>query len=190
MANRNASDISTRSCLAMAGVIIALPCLMVGGVFILAQQEREELAKQRVAKLAKEFENVKRNRSVRVFWDPTLIVMLADDSESAQNLTEFELSMVDFRDQNMSAAKNLLNVKRIYAYSCHGIENLLSAMQGSPAIEELHFDTTSLSDEGVQLLATFPNLKRVRFNYVSEQERVDLLKSTIPHVTLEIDETE
>lgn len=190
MAARSTSDISTRGCLAMAGIVLAILGLMVGGVFMLAQRERVESAKQRAAKLAEEFENVKGSDSVRVFLDPTLIEMLAGDSESVQNLTELDLSMVDFRGHNMAAAKKLSNVKRMTAYSCHDMENLLSAMQGSPAVEELYFDSTAISDDGVQLLSTFPNLKKVYFGYVGDQDRIDLLKSTIPNVTLEIAETE
>lgn len=190
MAAKDDSDVSTRSCLVMAGVLLAIVGLMIGGIYLLAQRDRAEAAKRRAAELAEDFENARGDAEVHVFLDPTLLVMLADDPDSVKILTELDLSMVDFRDRDMAAVSKLSNVKRVYAYSCHGIENLLSAMQGLPAVEELHFDTTLLSDEGIKLLATFPNLKKVRFNYVAEQERVDLLKSTIPHVPLEIDETE
>ena len=182
------SPLFSRRRLALIGVALAILGLSAWRISISIQREREQSAKERAAKLAEEFEDARGSSSVRIFLDPTLIKMLADDPKSVQSLNTLDLSMIDFRDQNMTAAQKLSNVRRITAYSCHDVEKLLSAMKGSPAIEELYFDSILLSDAGVETLATFPNLREVHFSYVSTQERIDLLRSTLPSVDVVISE--
>jgi hypothetical protein len=61
-------------------------------------------------------------------------------------------------------------------------------MKGSHSIEELSFDTTLLSDEGMKLLASFPNLKRVHFAYIREPSKAKSVREALPGVEVEIDE--
>lgn len=116
--------------------------------------------------------------------------MLGDDEKSAQTLVELSLSSINFRDADLASAGKLTNVKKVYIYSCSHAEDFLRALQGSHAIEELSFDTTVLNDDGFQLLATFPNLRKVRFTYIADKNRVDQLRATIPNVVVEVDETD
>lgn len=122
--------------------------------------------------------------------EPEVISKLAKDEESVEELVELNLSSIDFHDVDMTAARNLSKIKTIYAYDCTDIENLLSALQGSTSLEELSFDSMLLSDEGVQLLATFPNLRKVHFTYIADKNRVDQLRAAIPNVVVEVEETD
>ncbi|MBL9161936.1 MAG: hypothetical protein JNL18_04250 [Planctomycetaceae bacterium] len=122
--------------------------------------------------------------------EPEVINKLAEDEESAEALVELYLSSINFRDVDVASVNKLANVKKVCVYSCSHAENFLRALQGSHAIEELSFDTTVLNDDGFQLLATFPNLRKVRFTYIADKNRVDQLRATIPNVVVEVDETD
>ena len=90
----------------------------------------------------------------------------------------------------MKSVSKFVNLRRLHAYSCTDVENFLSALQASPAIEELSFEASVLTDEGIQLLATFPNLKKVGFQYIADKKQVDLLRATIPNAVVEVEETD
>jgi hypothetical protein len=77
-------------------------------------------------------------------------------------------------------------VKRIVFYSCGGADDLLHAMKGMPSVEDLYFEVSGLSDDGVRVLGTFPNLKKVHFEQVIDREREKLLRDTLPGVEVEI----
>lgn len=185
MVDKDTSDLSTRGCIVIAGVIVVLLGVSFVGLAILGRNATE---RQRVARAADQFDKAKGRSSAHIFMEPQSINMLAEDQESIERLVELNLSSINFRDSDMTSVSKLANVKRVHVYSCSHLENFLRDLQGSQAIEELSFDTTVLTDEGIQLLATFPNLSKVHFEYVPDQRSADLLKSTLPDVKLEIAE--
>ncbi len=136
------------------------------------------------------FNEAKRSSIAHVIMEPEVINKLAEDEESVEELVELNLNSINFHDVDMTPAGKLSKLKTICAYSCTDVENLLSALQGSTSIEELSFDSTLLSDEGIQLLATFPNLKKVYFSYIADKKRVDQLRATIPNVFVEVRQTD
>lgn len=122
---------------------------------------------------------------VEVYRDPRLIEMLASDADCVANLTTLNLSMVDLNGPQTAAAVKLVNVKKILFYDCRGPESILTPMKGSGSIVEIGFDATLLSDDGVRLLAHFPNLKRVHFAWINEPAREKLLRDTLPGVEIQ-----
>ena len=186
MAGEEDSGFPIRGCLLVAGVVVVLlGALLVAGM-ILGPRAAE---RQRVARVESLFNEAKGRSSAYVFMEAEVINKLAEDKESADELIEFNLSSIDFQGVDMTPVVKLSKLKTIHAYDCRGIENFLSALQGSPSIEELSFDSMLLSDEGIQLLATFPNLKKVYFTYIADKKRVDQLRAAIPNVVVEVEET-
>jgi hypothetical protein len=157
----------------------------------LAEQSGKESEQRRAVELAELVAKVKAGddgSGIRVSRDGRLIEMLAGDPECVENLTSLRFDMANLSGPEVASAGKLVNVEKITFYSCYGAENVLSAMKGSAALEELGFDTTGLSDDGIQLLASFPNLRRVYFAYIHEPSMAKLLRETLPGVDVEIDE--
>lgn len=187
MADNDTSDIPTRGCVVITGVIVALLGVSFAVLIILGRGASE---RQRAARVESQFNDAQGRSVAHVLMDPEVINKLADDEESAEALVDLSLSSINFRDADVASVRKLAKVKKVYIYSCSHAEDFLRALQGSHAIEELSFDTTVLNDDGFQLLATYPNLRKVRFTYIADKNRVDQLRATIPNVVVEVDETD
>lgn len=187
MAEEQDSGFPIRGCLIVAGVAVVLLGALLAAGRILGPRAAE---RQRVTRVKSLFNEAKGRSSAYIFMEAEVIKKLAEDEESAKELVEFNLSSIDFQGVDMTPASKLSKLKTIHAYDCRGIENLLSALQGSASLEELSFDSMVLSDDGIQLLATFPNLRKVYFTYIADKKRVDQLRATIPNVVVEVEETD
>lgn len=181
-----------RSCLA-AIVIVGLIMAAIGaaGFWALtkaAERSRKEFEQNQAERRVEYFGKVKAggDGSRISIMDPLLLEMLAEDADCVANLTELSLAMVDIAGKPSLAAKSLVNVRKIVFYDCVGADELLRALQGSAAVEDIYFEQTYLSDDGVQLLATFPNLKEAHFEDVTDASREKLLKTALPDVNLKI----
>lgn len=178
----------------IAGAIVAsvLAALVIAVQFKMRSDQRhfelrqaEEREKSvRVVQAGDDGENVV------VFLDSRLIEMLAADPKCVANLKTLRLDMADLSGPETAAASKLVNVRRISFYNCTAANNLIAVMQGSSAVEEIRFEVTSLSDDGVRLLGTFPNLRRVHFQQIVDAERVKLLRRSLPGVELELPDAE
>jgi hypothetical protein len=187
MADKEGSGFPALGCLIAFGVAVALlGALLVAGMILGPRAEQ----KQRAARVQAQFNEAKGRSSVYVFMQAEVIVKLAEDAESVGELVELNLSSINFHDIDMAPAGKLSKLKTIYAYDCTDMENLLSALQGSTSIEEISFDSMLLSDEGIQLLATFPNLRKVYFSYIADKKRVDLLRATLPNAVVTVEQTD
>lgn len=182
---------SGHSCLialALTAVVIAVSVALINSDL---KEGVRHFERKKAERRTESFEKVKAGddgNGIIVFQDPRLIEMLAGDDDCIKNLKRLNLSSVDLNGPQTASAGKLVNVNKIAFYDCVGPEELLKAMKGSPSVEELSFDTTLVSDDGVRMLATFPNLKKVYFSYVNEQSREKLLRETLPGVEIEIEE--
>ena len=177
---------SWRTTLGVLAAVFLLIGLAAWGISVAIEQARQAAAREKEERVAQAFEQSRGFASVQVFRDAELIPLLANDAKSAARLTDLNLSMIDMRDCDVSAAKQLTNVKRVYFYSTHGTDKLLKALEHSPAIETLGFEEADLTDDGIQSLATFPNLKEVRFEQVVDQPREDRIRKLLPGVEVEV----
>lgn len=187
MADEEEFSFPTRGCLVIAGVAVVLVSALLVAGMILGPRAEERL---RAATVARQFNEARGRSSAHVLMEAETINKLAEDKKSVEALNELYLSSIDFRDADITSAGKLVNVRKIYVYSCSHVEDFLRALQGSRAIEELCFDTTVLDDGGFQLLATFPNLKKAYFSYIADKNRVDQLRAAIPDAVVEVDETD
>ncbi|WP_152101250.1 hypothetical protein [Lacipirellula parvula] len=187
MAEQEDSGFPILGCLIFAGAaVVLLGALLVVGRIL----GPRAVKRQRAARVESMFDSAKGRSSAYVFMEAGVIKKLSEDEESVEELVELNLSSIDFHGVDMTPASKLSKLKTIHAYDCTDIEDLLSALQGSTSLEELSFDSMLLSDEGIQLLATFPNLKKVYFTYIADKKRVDQLRATIPNVVVEVEETD
>ena len=120
--------------------------------------------------------------------DPLLLQMLADDAECAANLTTLQFSMVDVSGTPAAAAKSFRNVREIGFYDCGGADDLLRALEDSPAVEEIFFEM-AITSEMIASMSTFSNLKKVTiYGYRVSAEQEALLRQTLPRVEIVIED--
>src|SRR4051812_897255 len=152
--------------------------------------EAERHQQEQLAAYAKKaFQAVKSGDHDATIWTAEQIEMLAADPDCVRNVTALDCGMVDLTGPHVVAAAKLVNVQRISVYDCPGTDNLLAAMKGMPSIEELGFDGIRLSDDTIRSFASFPNLKKVSFAFISTAQ-ARLLRKTLPNAKIEIDETD
>ncbi|HEX6962289.1 MAG TPA: hypothetical protein VF175_10510 [Lacipirellula sp.] len=185
--NASPRGASSAGCLAMTMLMVLI---IAGAAILIAQhlkRERQAFERRQAERRAELVEDVKSGAdgSRLTITDAETLVALASDPDCVANLKTLTLGMVDLSG-DVAAASKLINVERITLYDCQGADNLLAAMKGSPVVEQIHVEVSRLSDEGVRLLATFPNLKKVRIEQVVNKARAELLRSTLPGVKVEI----
>lgn len=166
-------------------LLLSFGAFVAWGIPVALRKAREQEQQALAARVNAAFEENRGAATARVFRDPQVLTLLANDAESVANLTAIDLSMVSFRDYDPSDARKLINVKTIMAYSCHEFDKLLNAMQGSPALEQIVFCVSDYTDNTAELLTKFPNLKRVRFVDYASQDFVAPLKSKLPNVEID-----
>jgi hypothetical protein len=183
-----------RSCLA-AVVIVGLIIGAIGtacywALAKSAERSHKEFEQRQADRRVKYFNRVKAGEdgSRMSIMDPLLLAMLAGDAECVANLTALQFSMVDVSGAPAAAAKSLLNVREIRFYDCGGADDLLRALEGSPAVEDVLFEM-AISNEMIASLGTFSNLKKVEiFGYRVTAKQETLLRQTLPDVEIVIDD--
>src|SRR5687767_1394359 len=98
--------------------------------------------------------------------DAELVAMIADDPDAVEKATTLVFSDVDFSDERFSRVAELVHLENLGVYSCKAPQKLLVRLQGVPSIRKIFFETSPISDEGVRLLGTLPNLRQIHFEQV------------------------
>jgi hypothetical protein len=192
MADRNASDISTRSCLAMAGVLVAVLGLMVWGLIAGSERDQQEFEKRQAVRRQDCVAEVKSgDDGSGIFVDsPILVEMLANDPDCIANLTTLYFSMAELDDARIAAISKLTNLKTIGFYDCQGMDAVATAIEGMPSIERIWYEGGGFTDDGVKSLATLPNLKRLEIEWGVDSTYEELLRSTLPNVEIKLPPSE
>jgi hypothetical protein len=145
--------------LALAAVVVAG---LVVAIRVQFQRSREELEREKAQWRQEALEKVRAGDDggkIHVFLDARLIEMLANDPVCVRNLKNLFCDMADLTGPQTAQAAKLVNVRTIGFYDCKGVDNLLAALRGMPSVEEISIEGGDLSDDGIRLMASFPNLR-------------------------------
>ncbi|QDU57092.1 hypothetical protein [Aeoliella mucimassa] len=175
--------------LSIALAVFAVGTLLVFGVMLLRERSLRAIEADQRARAAKyatsAVAHAKESGNTYVFyWE--MLTALAADEECREKVTslEFSLGREPFDEPfDYSVIRQLTNLKRIYFY-CGGSEQALKAAQGMESIEEFSFELCGSSPEEIEMLATFPKLKKVSYSQVMRQSTIDHLKELLPGVDL------
>jgi hypothetical protein len=183
-----------RNCLAAVVVVGVILAVLIGVTLWAAarsaERSRREFEQRQADRRTEFFNRVKAGEdgSRMSIMDPLLLEMLAGDAECAANLTTLQFSMVDVSGTPAAAAKSLRNVREIGFYDCGGADDLLRALEGSPAVEEIFFEM-AITSEMIPSMSTFSNLKKVTiYGYRVSAEQEALLRQTLSGVEIVIDD--
>ncbi|WP_425398697.1 hypothetical protein [Aeoliella sp.] len=155
---------------------------------------QEALAKAKARELQSAQEAVEEGRASQDVYVSCqeIIPAIAADEACCKNIQSLYFWLLDMDyDPNFdySPIQKLENLREIHFY-CTYSEDVLKAAEGMESIEELGFELSGPSLEGIDLLASFPNLKKVTFEQVMSREEIDKLEATLPGVELGITATE
>ncbi|RIK81097.1 MAG: hypothetical protein DCC67_08460 [Planctomycetota bacterium] len=116
--------------------------------------------------------------------DGELVAMLADDPDCVANCTTLVFVDVDFAEPGFRRVAELVALADVGVYSSDNADLLLTYLQGAPAIEKLWIESSPVSDWGIGLIATLPNLQYLHFEQAMPVEQIGYLKSALPGLTL------
>jgi hypothetical protein len=129
---------------------------------------------------------IKEGRADETFiYDPELFAMVVADSEAAANATSLVFSHVDFSDSRFAEINRLERLQNLGVASSKNVDALFTHAQGMPSIRKVWIETSPISDSGIGMLATLPNLKQIRFEQAMSAEQMELLKETLPGVNID-----
>lgn len=188
MTGRDTSDISTRSCLAMAGVLVAVIGLMVLGLLAGNERDRQEFEKRQTLRRQEYVAEIKAGADgSRISVDsPILVEMLANDPDCVANLTTLNFSMAELDDPRIAGINKLTNLQTIGFYDCQGMDAVATAIEGMHSIEKIWYEGGGFTAAGVKSLAALPNLKRLEIEWRVDSTYEDLLRSTLPNVEIKL----
>lgn len=176
----------------LGGIVVVAAVLAIRYGYEQAQLKAIADAKARELRWAKEaVEEGQTAQSISVHCQEA-IPALAADEVCCENIRSLEFALFE-RDYDphfdYSPIRSLKNLRHMFFY-CTASEPVLEAAKGMESIEELAFELSAPSLDGMEVLATFPNLKRVSFEQVMHREQIEKLETTLPGAELHIPYTE
>lgn len=141
----------------------------------LLELRRNEHRRDQLAKV------VAGDRSVNIY-DTELVSLLAANPTCVAAVDDIFFANVTINEKCAREIATFHQLRKLGFCSCRGAERVIAAC-GELPLEELFFETTPLSDEGIILLAGFKSLRRVHFEQVVDSPQFALLKA-LPSSTI------
>jgi hypothetical protein len=162
---------------AMAGVLVM--------IFQIPKRHYERERRARREHLAKQIADVKAGKTSCIYYpDPEFLDDLVQDAECAEKLTEVTLGeqfSPDIAANRYQGLKQLPHLKTISVMYTVGADAFLEDIQGMRSLEELSFCRAGVTKAGARHLTSFPNLKRLHFDDLTDPVVVDVLKTALPN---------
>ncbi len=114
-----------------------------------------------------------------------LLPMLAGDPDCRRIVTSLEFTARHFDTTDAQSVSELKNVSSMMFYCTNGTKDLLHAARTLPVISEIYFEMPDMLPDDYMLLKEFPQLKKVRFEQVMDDEWIERLKSEMPSVLID-----
>ena len=117
--------------------------------------------------------------------DVELLEMLLDAPLCRENVTSIFFDTADLGDPRFRRVSEFPNVIVIGFYDCRNADNVIFVAKDMPTVESLFFEVTGSSHQSMQSLAGFANLKKVHFEQVMPNARIDELNELLPYVDVQ-----
>jgi hypothetical protein len=171
-----------------AAVFVGVACIVISGLAYAVTQMRNNaklnLERQQAEWRQNLFDRVKQGNSSALVMDSKLLPMLANDADCRQIVTNLDFASTNIDPGDARFVAQLKNVTSITFYCTTGTKDLLSAAQQLP-IDSLYFEMPDLPVEAYLMLKEFPQLKKVRFEHVMDDEWVERLESELPNAIVD-----
>lgn len=171
-------------CCCMLLFAVALLSILIYGCYRSENERMADLDQRTDEMRQRLFEEVKRGNRTPWVLDAELLVMCADDPECVSNVTSLQFSMSDLSDSRFRRTRDFHQLRGINFYDCRNTDNVLEAVNGMPTIITVYFEVSVVTEDGIRLLATLPNLKKVQFEQIMPPSEVGLLRKLLPNVEI------
>ena len=172
-------------CIVAVVVVAALFGLLITAGYYSAKRSQAEYERKQQERRLRAVADIRSGRGDVSISDAELLEMLADDPECVQTVTSIYFFMADLGVSRFQRVREFGNVNDIGFYDCRNADNVMVVAKDMASIESLFFEVTGISDESLQSLAAFPNLKKVRLEQVVADETIDELNELLPDVIVE-----
>ncbi len=171
----------------VAAIIGAAGALLYFG----ARLNRQENDRRADDRRRNEFAAIKEGPDDEILiYDAELLAMIVADPDAAERATSLVFSDVDFSDERFAAINKLVRLQNVGVYSSQNADALLKYVEGMASIERMWIETSPIQDDGIRLLATLPNLKKIHFEQEMSAKQIELLEKTLPKVSVDTPFTE
>lgn len=169
----------------LALTILGIGCVLVAALaFALLKLSEHNHQQQEAERLQKAFEGVKQGESEPLVMQSKLLTLLANDADCRQIVRGLDFAMTAIDPIDAQAIARLQNVSSMGFYCTTGTREVLLASLSLP-ITDLYFEMPDLEMEDYLLLKDLPNLKKVRFEHIMEDEWIERLKTELPNVVID-----
>ena len=182
---------------ASRGVLLSLfvAAAIIGAAGVLlyfgARVNRQENDRRSAERRRGEFAAIKEGPDDEILiYDAELLAMIVADADAAERATSLVFSDADFSDERFAEVSKLKNLQNVGVYSSQNADALLKYLEGMASIERMWIETSPIQDDGIRLLATLPNLKKIHFEQEMSAEQIELLEKTLPNVSVDTPFTE
>ncbi|MBA3482347.1 MAG: hypothetical protein H0T51_11075 [Pirellulales bacterium] len=166
----------------VAAIIGAAGALLYFG----ARLNRQENDRRADDRRRNEFAAIKEGPDDEILiYDAELLAMIVADPDAAERATSLVFSDVDFSDERFAAINKLVRLQNVGVYSSQNADALLKYVEGMASIERMWIETSPIQDDGIRLLATLPNLKKIHFEQEMSAKQIELLEKTLPKVSVD-----
>ncbi len=123
--------------------------------------------------------DLKAGKTTRIIWpEPRFLEgFVRDQPDVAAKVTEVDFLTGKVSDERFGYVKQFPRLETIYLFEIwEGANAFLGRMAGMESVTDLCLSRTLLSAEGMQAAASFPNLKRLKIDYVSKNTILEPLR--------------
>jgi hypothetical protein len=168
-------------------IVAAIGGLLAFGNRISRQEDVRRLSERRARNLAE----IKADPSDEILiYDLELLALLVADSETAAKVKSLVFTEVDFSTAPIAEISPLTQLQNVGFYSCRGADKLLARLQGMSSVQKIWVEMSEITPDGINLLATLPNLKQIRFEQALSDADLALLDETLPRVKVDVPQPE
>lgn len=169
-------------------VILSLVSVVIAGlaygIVFARKQAQLNFQRQQAEWRQKSFDNVKQGDSRAWVMDSRLLPMLANDADCRQIVTSLDFTSTEIDPTDAQSVSQLKNVSSMTFYCTTGTKELLLAARTLP-ITDIYFEMPDLLQEEYLILKEFPQLTKVRFEHVMDDEWIERLESELPNVAVD-----
>lgn len=172
----------------LLSLFVAAAILGAAGVLLYfgARLNRQENDRRSDQRRQNEFAAIKEGPDNEILiYDAELLAMIVADADAAARATSLVFSDVDFSDERFAEISKLKNLQNVGVYSSQNADALLKYVEGMASIERMWIETSPIQEDGIRLLATLLNLKKIHFEQEMSAKQIELLETTLPKVDVD-----
>ncbi len=169
---------------AILGAVATVIAICVLGILYSTRESQRVVEQKAQERMQQIVDRVRQGDSSALILESRMLRLLANDSDCKRIVTRLDFASTEIDPEDAKYVSALQGVSSIGFYCTKGTSKVLAAARSLP-IRELYFEMPDLSPKDYAVLADFPNLEKIHFEHIVENEWIEELRSALPGVTIE-----